>query len=212
MPGDVCSARSVIANVVKLIVFLAFLILGMRAARAAGPQRRRAIQALLLYLVALNAAVGVTQRDSWPFPTYPLVPNIYDVNAINARLDYYGVTQEGREVPIDPYVWSPIFQLGLDLWFRLHYPHLDATQKEQALAFLRDRAAEGIQQLSRGERIGWQRVLGPLALPDWWLYVRPPRYGGTIRGLRVYRMEWRASERYRDPNLVKRTLVGESLR
>ena len=167
---------------------------------------------LLLYIIALNTGVAVTQRDFWPFPTYPLVPNRYDIHAPNARMEYFGLTGDGSEVPIDPYVWSPLFPLALDLWFRMHFPHLDAGQKAEAVAFLRDQAAARMDRLAHGERIGAERILGPVALPDWWLYVRAPRYSGPLYGLRVYRTEWRAAERYRDRNAVKRILVTESLR
>jgi hypothetical protein len=200
------------ANTTKLAIFAVFVVLGMIAARTPTPHRRRAVNALLIYVLTINLLVGITQRDCWPFCTYPLVPNRYDEYALNSRMEYYGIASDGRLIPLDPYVWSPLFPVALDLWFKFGYPSLGPAQKQAVMSFLFARASAGMQKLGRGERIGPQRILGSVALPDWWLYIHPPAYGGELRGLRVVHLQWRAADRLVESDAGIRTVVAEWIR
>ena len=92
-----------------------------------------------------------------------------------------------------------------------------AAQRVQAgrgrvLGFLLLKAEASRRRLASGLPIGFQRRLGGLAAPYWWLLPRAPAVPeGRYRGLRVHRVCWIPAERFRDPTRVERRLVAEHL-
>lgn len=191
-------------NVLKLLSFVVFVGLGLRARND-----RRAVQHLALYVVALSAAVLATNRDAWPFATYPLVPTRYREEQLSRKLEYRGVDANGVEHPVDVEAFAPVYPLATDIWFEKSYSSLPKQQQDEAMLFLGRRAEAARAALANGERIGSHRLLGAAAAPDWWRYPAAPRVSTPFRVLRVYRVEWKAGELYRDPHGYRRTLVAE---
>jgi hypothetical protein len=59
---------------VKGSLFVAFVILGLGAACSTrGDGRDRRINAFLIYTLVLGLGAGLSQREAWPFSTWPLV-------------------------------------------------------------------------------------------------------------------------------------------
>lgn len=197
-------------DVVKLAAFLVFVTLGLVAASRRDERRRSSVNVLLLYLVGVNLAAGLSNHDAWPFATYPLVPNRYSEQMQSRRLDYRGVDSAGGEHAVDPDSFSPLFPLAVDVWLEKFYGRLSAAQQHEATLYLGHRAEIARARLAEGRYAGSRRLLGPLAAPDWWLYPRPPVSGEVYRGLRIYRITWKAGELYRNPAAFTRTLVAEA--
>ncbi len=185
----------------RLAAFLIFLALGL----AVRLRRRWALGAFFAYTLGLYAAVGLTQKDAWPFTSYPIAVGLAGGDQVQTRLDFVGVDRSGREWTLDPGTWSPLFPQTLQLWFERSYPTLPPEARRRGLAFLLERAEAARAQLWAEKRIGHRRWLGPLAAPDWSIvYPRgapgPERYAA----LRVYRLAWRPRG-----GAVERTLIAE---
>ena len=197
-------------ELLRFSAFLLFLVFGARVALAAADARRRRINQLLVFTLAASWAVGISQRDAWPFSHYALMRGIWSGDFVYHKLTLRALDAQGREWPTDPYSWSPVFPLVLQEWLRERYPRLSAAEQERAASFLFERAEAARARLARGEPIGSERLLGRWAAPDWWLYERaasvPPQ---PFTGLRVYSDSWRPRERVSDPSAVRRQLILE---
>jgi hypothetical protein len=203
-----------VTQYLRLASFLAFVLLGARVPFLKRPEsRRRGILLVVAYVLAVNGAVGLTQRDAWPFATYPLVPSVYDAGMLASKCEYVGLDAGDREFPIHPLSFSPVFPLTLDIWMVKTYPSLTPEAKRQVGRFLLERAEEARRRLRRGEAIGSERWLGRLAAPDWWMYPRPAEVPeAEFEGLRVYLVSWRPGEREADPRRVTRVVLLEHRR
>ncbi|PYQ51088.1 MAG: hypothetical protein DMF59_08980 [Acidobacteria bacterium] len=197
-------------TVPKLLSFLFFLALGVRVAISHGPSRRRAINILILYVIATNSLAGITQWDDWPFTN-----NMLAVGSGNDRSRvhwqaFYGVDRAGREWRLDPHTWSPIFDSVLQTWVYMSYGDLSPQQQGEAARFLFAKANDARASLYAGKRIGFDRRLGILSCPYWWRLPRwrkaPPE---PYRALRFYRIEFTVGEIARDPTHFTRHLIAE---
>lgn len=194
----------------KVLSFLFFLVLGVRVATSIGVGRRRAINILILYVIATNSLAGVTQWDDWPFTN-----NMLAVGSGNDRSRvhwqaFYGVDAAGREWRLDPYTWSPIFDSVLQTWVYMSFVDLPTQQQREAGLFLFAKANAARVSLNQGKRIGFDRRLGPLSCPYWWRLPRWPRAPAEpYRALRFYRIEFTVGEIARDPTHYARHLIAE---
>lgn len=200
-------------EVARLLSFLVFVALGARVA-AGGPARPRALQILLAYVCALALGVGLSQRDAWPFSSYPIAAGLAGGGDRQTWIEFCGVDADGREWTVDPRAWSPLAHQTVQLWFERSWARLPEHQRRDAGLFLLDRAEAARTRLAGGAPVGRERVLGPLAAPDWSLLhgVDAPVPSTPLRRLRIYEHAWVPRASYREPALRQRTLVAEIAR
>ena len=189
------------------------LVLLVPAAERWWPARRpAAVRALIAYAVAASGAVGLLQRDAWPFAKWPMAGGRADAWASNTRL--LAVDVAGAERPIDARAWQPLGFDQLTPWMHLTFPRLARGEQEQVAAHLLAVAEHARRRARDGHAVGtFGRFLGPLAAPEFDLHPHP--WGGgrvpplPFVALRVYRESWSQEERRRDPTHVERRLVFE---
>jgi hypothetical protein len=184
------------ADLVRLASFLAFLALGWRVTRLhEGPARRRAIHQLVVYVVALNLAVGVLQWDDWPFTSHTIAVGRARADSRVCATTLYGIDGDGREWRLDPYTFTPVYDSILQFWLEQALGRLTDAQRRRALSFLLDRAEESRRRLAAGRALGHERLLGPLGAPYWLLLPRSPAAPPTpYSGLRAYSSCWTVAE------------------
>jgi hypothetical protein len=170
-----------------------------------GDWRRRAVNLLIAYTVAVSTVVAVSQKDAWPFSTYRLIQGLWGANKLYTQIVIVAIDEVGREWAVDPFAWSPTFPLVVQEWVSRTYPRLTVMQQSRAASFLLQRAEEARRRRARGERVGNERRLGPFTAPDWWRYRSvtgvPP---GAFIGLRAYEVEAAVGEA---PRWATRRLV-----
>jgi hypothetical protein len=200
------------SDLLRLVSFLSFLALGFRVARArGGPERRRAINRLLAYVLALCGAVGILQWDDWPFTSHTIAVGRARADSRVCATEIVGVDGEGREWRVDPYSFTPVYHSILQYWLEQGLGQLSVEQRRHALGFLLERAEESRRRLASGQAIGPQRILGPAGAPYWLLLPRAPRVPhAPYSGLRAYSSCWLVAEVPGHP-LVRR-LIAEHRR
>lgn len=200
-----------LGDLLRFVTFLVFVWLGLRIAWTKVPEVRRfRINVFLAYTFAIHLAVGVFQRDDWPFSPYPLMRGRWDAKWQYMKVVVVGVDANGREWDVDPMAWSPVFPLVLQEWFYTQFPQLPANEKRRDAEFLFAKAENARQQTLAGRRFGNERLLGVAAAPDWWLYKRVRHTSATpFTGLRIYRELWYPERRAADPKDFKRVLIYE---
>jgi hypothetical protein len=197
-------------HLLRFFAFLCFLFLGARIRLSASGGRRRAIQQFLVYVLAVSWAVGMLQRDAWPFSPYPLMRGIWDGDFVYEKVVPQGLDADGREWPIDPLSWSPLFPLVLNEWILHHYPRLSPPEQVRVAEFFLERAENARARRAANEPIGPEVWLGRLAAPDWWLY-RPATAASPrpFTGIRIYLESWQPRRRLADPQAFSRRLLLE---
>jgi hypothetical protein len=187
---------STLAEIARLLSFLLFLALGIRVARASGTARRRAVVAFAGYVVAINAAAGVTQIDNWPFTSNTLaVGRMRGDDRPLTWLAFRGVDRDGREWKLDPQSFSPVFDSILQYWLTSRFSLLDDDGRRVSARFLVAKANEARARLTAGKRIGFERFLGPFAAGYWWRLPRVQEAPeGEFLSIRVYRLEYTLGE------------------
>ncbi len=201
---------SIPVEIAKLASFLLFLFLGVRLMRARGEGRRRARWAFIGYVLVINLFAGLTQFDNWPFTNNILaVGRAVDTAPVDMTI-FCGVTADGREWLLDPYAFSPVFESILSYWVDDRYPRLAPAERREAERFLLAKANESRARLARGERIGFDRLAGPLNSPYWWLRQRQLAAPSTpYVALRLVREHFVPRDLERDPRSRKLTLLME---
>ena len=194
----------------KLASFLLFLALGVRLARASGPARRRAVVLFIAYVIAINFAAGITQIENWPFTSNTLaVGRMRDDHPLT-WMDFRGVDRDGREWPLDPQSFTPVFDSILQFWLASRYPLLDDDGRRMSERFLVAKANEARARLVAGRRIGFERLLGPLACGYWWRLPRVREAPDAAYGsIRVYLLEYTLSEIAKHRRILRETFLLE---
>lgn len=183
------------AELLRLSAFALFLALGLRARRRQGPGRRRAVEHLIGYVVAVSALAGALQRDAWPFTSHTIAVGRARADSRVCQTSFAGVDGAGRAWPLDPYTFTPVYDSILQYWVEQALPRLDEARRARVLEFLLARAEESRRRLAAGRAIGPQRLLGPAASPYWLLLPRQPAVPGSpYAGLHVDRACWTPAE------------------
>ena len=160
-----------IAEAAKLASLALFLILGFRVAMASDTERRRATKIFIGFFLLVNAFAGISQIDNWPFTANTLAVGRGRVDSRSYVSKFYGVDANGREWPLDPLTWSPVFDSILQYWVEWRHPS-DPLQQRQTGEFLLAKANDARVRLQAGRGIGFERRIGPLHAPYWWLRAR----------------------------------------
>lgn len=198
------------AELLRLATFLAFLALGLRVRRRSGPQRRRAVQHLIAYVLAVSVAAGVLQKDDWPFTSHTIAVGLARADSRVCQTRFYGVDAAGAPWRLDPYTFTPVYDSILQYWIEQALPRLDAEERGHVLQFLLARAEQSRARLFAGQAIGPQRILGAAGAPYWLLLPRatavPP---APYAALRIYSVCWTPAALLRDPGASTWRLLAE---
>jgi hypothetical protein len=210
--ADIIIANSSkMSQIARLLLTLLFVGLGLRLSFLhSAPARRRGQVLLILYVVGLSLAVGLSQKDAWPFSPYPVLAEDATQSYTLDRVVVAAVDGAGREWAVDPMAWSPLPSKKVTDWIRLVYPRLGPAQQREAERFLLDRAEAARERARAGRRLGYRRLLGPLAAPPWLRHRPAPPAPEPFVALRAYRIRWRAREVLADPEQVERQLVFDT--
>jgi len=183
-------------ELLRLGSFLAFLVLGLRIRRAAaGADRRRAVHRFLAYVLVLEGAVGLSQVDDWPFTSHTIAVGHARADSSVCRTEIVGVDEGGREWPLDPYSFTPVYHSILQYWLEQAPARLDEAQNRRAASFLLRRAEESRARLSEGGALGPERILGRAGAPYWLLLPRAREVpAAPYAALRAYSTCWTLAE------------------
>jgi hypothetical protein len=201
-------------GLIKGALFFGFVALGLLAAYSGrGRNDKRRVNLFIVYTVALSLAVGLGQRDVWPFSAWPLVAGTVSRPLTHPRI--VAIDAEGREYQIDYRAWEPLEFDELTAWQQANFSRLDRPAQDRVAAYLLGIVEGARRQWSRGERVHYlDYYLGPLSAP---LFLGHPDYwetdagvpGQAFVGLRFYEESWDVEERARDPSKISRRLVFE---
>jgi len=194
---------------------LSFKVFVVAALFAAWRQRRatqptRSLHAFLGVALAASLLPLLTQRDQWPFSTWPLVAAQAPSTTLQMRV--MGVDARVREHDIDYRAWYPLSFDELMAWLQEPFMRLSAVDRDRALAFLLEKA-EGARRRAREQAVGDPSPLGRLGAP---LFVLHPRRWNepwavpdvSFLTLRIYRESWSPEARSRGAAVV-RVLIWE---
>ena len=207
---DRVAARDLIASA----CFFGFVLAVWLVYRSRTPEYRRlAITRLAVYTLFISFAVGLTERNLFPFTSWDLIAWLYP-----DRVSYQTLVAEdthGIEHHVDYRAWQPLSVDELASWIARGFDRLDRPGKDSALAYLLERANHAVTLARHRQRIGdYDRILGPFAAPLFHLHPAP--WSDSTRvppdrltALRIYREWWTPEERSRDSTRVDRELVFE---
>jgi hypothetical protein len=193
----------------RFAAFVILLLLALVVARSSGARRRRTVLALAAYLIGIHFALAVTGRDWWPFSHHRLFHGLSPTHVELWEVEVCGVDTSGREWRIDERAWSPLSDTILQQWLERAFTGLPPPDQEKVMRFLLVRAEADRVRAAAGSGRGFERYLGPLAAPFWWMHSARPSSPVSYRGLRIYVDTWRPRDRLADPRQTQRRLIGE---
>jgi hypothetical protein len=195
---------------------LCFALLGIAAAIAQrqGHGRARLLLNLFIgYTLAVSFGAGLTQRELWPFSSWPLVATTVPDPVTQPRIVALGA--DGLEHEIDHRAWAPLVFQEVTGWHGKHLVRMDSRTRDGAFAHLLGVVEGNRRRWAEGRPEPWfTRYLGPFSAP--FFLGHPDRWDEpaavprtTFVGLRLYRETWSVEERRLDPSKVRRTLAYE---
>jgi hypothetical protein len=202
-----------VVHLAKAVVFLTFVALGLAAAYSIhrNPKTRYVVNLLIAYTIFVSFGVGFTQRESWPFSTWPFIAGRVARPSTFPRI--VAIDAKQNEHQIDYRAWEPLEFDELMAWKGQFFPQFDAAAKDRIAAYLLDHVDTARRQWSVGERRHYfDRFFGPLSAP---LFLGHRAYWDAgvpdhaFSGLRFYDETWDVEERARDPSKIARRLVYE---
>jgi hypothetical protein len=199
------------SQLLRLALFLLLLVLGARVRRQRVPEaRRRAVNLLIAYVLAVSGVSVATQWDAWPFTCHQIAVGRPRADSRVCQTRFYGLDANGGEWRIDPWSWTPVYDSILQFWVEQNLGRLPDEPRAHVLEFLLERAERSRARLAAGQRLGHERLLRGAAAPYWLLL---PRFtsvpGQPYTGLRISYSCWLPSERLADPRRETRTPVAE---
>jgi hypothetical protein len=202
------------SQVLRLLLVVLFVGFGLVLSRLrAENARRRGLNILIAFVLGTSAAVGLTQKDAWPFSPYPVLAEDATLASTLERVVIRAVDALGREEEVDPMTWSPLPATKIADWIRIVYPTLSPSQKRSAERFLLERAEASRRGSRAGVVLGPRRWLGVAAAPDRVAQrPAPPPGDEPFVALRAYAIRWRPREVLADPERVERRLLFDTAR
>jgi hypothetical protein len=202
-----------LSSTLSLLALAAFAVfLGLGAYVAFRPTTT-AKRAFIGWTLLLTLASGATQIDVWPFTSYTLAAFRPRAHTVLCSAQFFGVTEDMREWPVDPLAWSPHYHSIVQLWIDTRFEQLPPDRRREALRYLLQRAEMARERLASGRRIGFERRLGPFNDRYWWLLRRPARTSTEpFVALRIYRSCVDPNDELERDIKPVRTLIAEEKR
>jgi hypothetical protein len=175
-----------VLNLAAGLAFAAFVGLGLLLARR---RERAGVSVFLAFAVVVTFGAGLSQRDAWPFSSWPLAASSPGRSVTYSTIT--AVDLSGAEHAIDYRAWQPLGFDELLSWIQLEFPKLTRAEQDEAARHLLGLAEAARARAVAERRVGYfDRFLGPLAAPDFLLHPRLwSAHGapsGRFVGLRVY--------------------------
>lgn len=178
------------SNLLYLGFFAVFVAIAAAVRLVSDPKKhRRAVTALIVYVLSIYTLLIITRRDAWPFVTHGVFLEEADEHRAFWIPQFVGVDRLGREYRIDASAWEPLNDRTLAVWWVVHFDRLPDEVRRNVLAFLlhraeRDRATPGHGLLDR------------LRLPSWYSIELPPaKPSDSFVAIRVYLVTRVAAEK-----------------
>jgi hypothetical protein len=200
-------------DLARLGCFLAFVALGLFAARGRGQAARRRTDLLIGYVLAVTAVVGLVQQEAWPFTQWSLVSGTPARQM--SSLEVEGLDASGRAWVVDLRVLQPLSPEEFASWLKANERRLGPQGEDSIGRFLLQRAEEGRLRLRDHRRAAPnQWLLGAADAPyhfhdakTWTSVAQVPP--SPFVALRAFFLEWDVDERYADERRVTRRLLFE---
>jgi hypothetical protein len=200
-------------QLLRALPLAVFVVLGLRVAHEQHAARRGArVRQLVIYTLAVHALVGATQSDAWPFSPFRQMAVDSRRHVESRMIAFRCVDSRGREWRVDPWAWSPLFPPPVMGWAGAGLSAAAPALRDEALAFLLQRAEAARQARLRNDRFGQGRLLGRLSAPDVFLHWSPEPSDAPFTALRVYELRWKPRELAADGSRYSRRLVAEYAR
>ncbi|MEA2569312.1 MAG: hypothetical protein QOI24_1313 [Acidobacteriota bacterium] len=198
-------------QLVRLAIVIGFVVAGIRVIRASAAIRRRRINQLIAYLLALHIVIALAQTDVWPFSNYPMMTvDVSDPARVQQLPVFRAVDQRGAEWQVDPCSWSPLYPQNLTAWLDVVGPKITSAQRGVAMRYLLHRAEEARRRRIESDRyFGNAALLGPFTAPDIDLLPDVAPSPLAFHRLRLYRQTWRPAQFARDRSSVTYQLIDE---
>lgn len=216
-------SRAMKTNIASTICFLFFvgsgLVVAARHRFRRGWNRRRSINAFLFVSLLVSFAAGLTQRNMWPFSSWPVLAMPLPASTRDLPTPrIVGVDAKGNEYDIDYRAWKPLSLEELTSWLRGHFFQLDPLARDRVGSYLLDCANRAREQALSPAGLAYpNRWLGPLTAPTHMLHPHiwshlesVPR--NSFVGLRIYEESWDLEGRLRDPASVTSVLAYAYMR
>jgi len=166
----------------------------------------------LAFAAAVSFGAGLSQRDAWPFSSWPLAASAPGRSVTYSTIA--AVDPGGVEHAVDYRAWQPLGFDELLSWVQLEFPKLPPAERDEAARHLLGLAEAARARAVAEGRVGYfDRFLGPLAAPDFLLHPRlwtshaaPP---ARFVGLRVYSETLVLDDPRRGGGVVTRVLEYE---
>ncbi len=174
-------------NVAAGLAFATFVLLGLLTRTSDADRRRSRVSLLLAFTAVVSFGAGLSQRDAWPFSSWPLAASAPGRSVTYSTIS--AVDARGAEHPVDYRAWQPLGFDELLSWIQLEFPKLTRAEQDEAARHLLGLAEAARARAVAEGRVGYfDRVLGPLTAPDFLLHPRswPPAPDEPFVGLRVY--------------------------
>lgn len=194
------------------IPVLGFALLGA-AAGLVRAHRRKAVNLFIAYALAVSFGTGLTQRELWPFSSWPLVASLVPERVTHPRT--VALDAAGREHDIDWRAWSPFAFQELVAWQDKTFLRLAPDERDRVAAYQLGLVEAARRRFAAGDDgTAFSRFLGPFSAP--FFLGHPDRWSPRERvppapfvGLRLYKETWNVEERHADPGKVRRVLAYE---
>lgn len=146
------------ANVARLLIFVAFLFLGLRIR---GDRSR--LRHFILFVTAMTLLTGFSQREAWPFTNWALFHHLAAARFGGVAVELIDV--DGGVHSADARMWQPVGQEEIDSWLDGHFDRLNETQRRELAGWVLQRAEQTRMRVASGRRAQNEWLLGPFAAP-----------------------------------------------
>ena len=198
-------------DVVGGIGFVVFVLAAVFVWLPAPPAAYRLrVNGLIAVVLLISATSGLTQRNLWPFSSWPLVAGTLTDEVSFGRI--LALDSKGVEHEVDYRAWQPLAIDELMSWLDLVYPKLPADRQHQSIAELLQLAEKARVRARAGGRVGLNdRLFGPLTAP--YFILHPTRWTDPasvppepFEKIRYVRDTWHLSEGPHGSSASRRTV------
>jgi len=210
--------RNLKTNVASAICFLAFVVFGLGVSVSgrvfASAAKRRLTNAFLLLALIISLVPGLTQRNMWPFSSWPVLA----MPMRSATRDFptpriMGVDADGQEYDIDYRAWQPLSVEELISWLNFHFFRLEPRAQDHVGGYLLERSNQARERALSPAGLAYpNRWLGPFTAPTHMLHPAIWSHRGNVPRtsfvrIRIYEESWNLEARRLDPAKITRVLA-----